>query len=69
MIQMVVNGEKVILEHATTLAMFIETQGINPLSIVMEHNGVVVKQDQWASIECCENDTVEILAFMGGGSK
>jgi thiamine biosynthesis protein ThiS len=69
MIQMVVNGEKVILEHAMTLATFIEKRGINPLSIVMEHNGVVVKKEQWASIECCENDTLEILAFMGGGSK
>ncbi len=69
MIQMVVNGEVVSLEEKMTLEAFVEKRGINPLSIVMEHNGVVVKKEQWGSIECCANDTLEILAFMGGGSK
>lgn len=50
-----------------TIAQLVSQRGLNPRSLVVEHNLNIVKQDQWPEIELTEGDTLELLSFVGGG--
>ena len=50
-----------------TIAQLVHQRGLNPQSLVVEHNQNIVKQDQWPEIELTEGDTLELLSFVGGG--
>lgn len=50
-----------------TIAQLVTQRGIEPASLVVEHNLNIVKQDQWSRVELVEGDTLELLSFVGGG--
>lgn len=46
---------------------FICKKGMDPESIVIEHNFNVLKREEWKNVQLKENDNLEILGFVGGG--
>lgn len=66
-LQITVNGKEEMLKKALCLAEFIESKGLNPETIIVEHNGEIVKKQEWTGIVLQENDCLEVLNFVGGG--
>ncbi|MCK8827465.1 sulfur carrier protein ThiS [Natroniella acetigena] len=64
-----VNGkeEDVEVGLGLTIVDYLESKDLEPGRVVIEHNGQVVKQEEWEQIELAEDDTLEILNFVGGG--
>jgi thiamine biosynthesis protein ThiS len=61
-----VNGKT---EHvsAGNIAAYVSDKGLEPKSLVVEHNGQVVISDQWADTALNDGDQLELLSFVGGG--
>ncbi len=61
------NGEPHEVAQPLSLAALLETLGIDPRRVAVEHNLVVVKRASYGEVEVHEGDTVEIVNFVGGG--
>jgi len=68
MITLQVNGKQVELEAPIPLVLYIEKLGVNPRTVAVEHNGVIIERAQFASVVLQEGDRVEIVRMVGGGS-
>ncbi len=49
------------------LAAYLQDKGLDPKTLVVEHNGQVVKADRWPDTPLREGDQLELLSFVGGG--
>jgi sulfur carrier protein len=67
MITLQVNGKKVELDAPTPLVLYIETLGVNPRAVAVEHNGEIIQRAQFASVVLQEGDRVEVVRMVGGG--
>jgi sulfur carrier protein len=66
-----VNGEQRRLDPApmpTTLVLVIEALDYNPQLVVVEHNGVIVPSTKWPNTSVSNDDNLEIVTIVGGGS-
>lgn len=64
---MQVNGIMTPLEKSMTLYEFLKGQNINCNTIAVERNGEIVPKSSYQNIELTEEDTLEIVHFVGGG--
>jgi sulfur carrier protein len=62
-----INGVRETLERTMNLAEFLQAKGYPTDAIVVEYNGAIIRQPEWAAIKLAENDALEILRFVGGG--
>ena len=62
-----VNGTPQVLLADLTVLAFLEHQGINPLTVIVERNQAILKREQWATVLVTDGDTLEIIRFMAGG--
>ena len=70
-LQLNVNGEIHRLDPAPeppNLEAGIAALGHNPQLVVAEHNGTIAPRRLWASTPVADNDTLEIVTIVGGGS-
>lgn len=51
----------------TTLSDYLSAAGYDPRRIAVEKDGAIVPKSQYAEITLKDNDTVEIVSFVGGG--
>ena len=68
---LMVNGETRVLDPApdpTSLAAIVALLANNPQLVVAEHNGVIAPRSRWGSIVVKDDDTLEIVTIVGGGS-
>ena len=68
---LLVNGETRVLDPApdpTSLAAIVALLANNPQLVVAEHNGVIAPRSRWDSIVVKDDDTLEIVTIVGGGS-
>ena len=49
------------------LAIYLQEKGLDLKTVVVEHNGQVVKAERWANTLLREGDQLELLSFVGGG--
>ncbi|MHB1044046.1 MAG: sulfur carrier protein ThiS [Eubacteriales bacterium] len=63
----VLNGRKTDLPAGTTVAGLIEKKNLNPDTVIVEYNGEVLKRESWPGTVLNENDSLELLRFVGGG--
>ena len=61
------NGEAADTRGATTVAELAEKYGLQPRSILIEHNGVALHQREWRSRALAEADRVEFIRVVAGG--
>ena len=62
-----INGTEQILQEAATLTDALELFQLSKKSIVVELNRQVVDRNLYAVTHLAENDTLEIVHFVGGG--
>ena len=68
---LIVNGETRVLDPApepASLAAVVALLAKNPHLVVIEHNGVIAPRSRWGSIVVKDDDTLEIVTIVGGGS-
>jgi sulfur carrier protein len=52
---------------ACSIAELVAGKGLAAGSLIVEHNGGIVKQDDWAGVMLEQGDVLEMLNFVGGG--
>ena len=68
---LMVNGETRELDPApesASLSAVVAQLANNPQLVVVEHNGVIAPRSRWDSIVVKDDDTLEIVTIVGGGS-
>lgn len=65
--KIILNGKEETLTGRDTLASLISLKKLNPDTIIIEYNGCPVEKVEWAGIVLKDNDSIEILWFVGGG--
>ena len=68
---LMVNGETRVLDPAPTpasLAAVVALLADNPQLVVAEHNGVIAPRSRWDNIMVKDDDSLEIVTIVGGGS-
>jgi thiamine biosynthesis protein ThiS len=61
-----VNG-KIEAIAAGNIAAYVRDKGLEPKTLVVEHNGQVIVSEHWTDTPLCEGDQLELLSFVGGG--
>lgn len=64
---LVVNGKEIEATGVGTIAELVKQKGLNPDTIVIEHNLTIVAKEAWPEAVLRPGDKVEIVTFMGGG--
>ena len=66
-----VNGEITIVNSLTktqSVSKTITQLGFNPKLVVLELNGKIISPNRWEDFVIKENDNLEIVTIVGGGS-
>ena len=61
------NGKHVPVADGMTIGELIRQKDLDPAAVVVEHNMAIVKATELDRTALKENDTLEILRFVGGG--
>jgi len=65
--RLTINGKQLLIPEGLNIAELITNQGFNPQVIVVEHNGSVIKREDWQTIILQPEDCLEVVSFVGGG--
>jgi thiamine biosynthesis protein ThiS len=63
-----INGEPREVKDNLSLPELISSLNLRPEQIAIELNQIVIRRAQWQATTLRENDKVEIVYFVGGGS-
>lgn len=63
-----INGEPREIADETTLAQLVSLLKLKPEQIAIELNRTVVRRADWSGTFLREDDTLEIVHFVGGGA-
>lgn len=66
--KVIVNGEPKECPDGASLAQFVETLGLKGDRIAVELNGEIANRKRWNEMRLREDDRLEIVHFVGGGS-
>lgn len=66
--KLLINGEQKEIQGQTSLQGLLSGYGINPKTVVVEHNENVIARNYLAEVDLKEGDKIEIVHFVGGGS-
>ncbi len=61
------NGERTSVAIGTTIGELIRSKGLDPATVVVEHNLTITAAADWETITLKANDALEVLRFVGGG--
>ncbi len=64
--QITINGKVETIESGNLEAL-VKAKGLSGDALVIEHNHTIIKRENWEQIQLKENDTLELLSFVGGG--
>ena len=62
-----VNGEARDVARARNVAELIDELGLPAPAILVEHNGLALRRDEWPSRPLAEGDLVELVRIVAGG--
>jgi len=62
-----VNGKRIELDAPTPLTAYLEILGVTPRGVAVEHNGMIIERDAYASTTLRDGDVLEIVRMVGGG--
>jgi len=66
-LKITVNGKEEVVRKGVTIAELIALKKIDPDTVIVEYNHDFIKKKAWGGIVLKENDSLEILRFVGGG--
>ncbi len=64
-----VNGQESELPNGWTLLTLLEHLSLRPERLAIERNRLIVPRDRWSEVLLVENDSLEIVQFVGGGKR
>ena len=64
---MKINGSNVCLSKDSTLFDYLLECGFDPMRVAVERNGEIVPKNQFATLQLTDEDTLEVVSFVGGG--
>jgi thiamine biosynthesis protein ThiS len=64
-----INGENRDFEESLPLSALVEQLGMKADRVAVELNRNIVPRTQWAETQVAEGDRLEIVQFVGGGSR
>ncbi|MHB0912759.1 MAG: sulfur carrier protein ThiS [Armatimonadota bacterium] len=62
-----INGKETEIAERITVAALVAEKGLNPDTVVVEHNLTILPKEEWPQSVLADEDRVEIVAFVGGG--
>jgi sulfur carrier protein len=62
-----INGKDMELPEAMTITAFLDDKNLQPRSVVVEVNRVIIERENFTSHILQDGDEVEIMRFIGGG--
>jgi sulfur carrier protein len=62
-----VNGKHIELDAPMPLTDYLNILGVSPRAVAVEHNGVIIERDAYATTTLRDGDVVEIVRMVGGG--
>lgn len=65
--QLMINGEPRIVPDAVNVESLLKHLALDPRAVVVELNRAIVRRPAIATTALAENDSVEIVHFVGGG--
>jgi sulfur carrier protein len=65
--KVMVNGKETIIDENMTILTLLVSKEINPSIVVVEYNFEIPEREKWGSIFLKDNDSIEVVKFMGGG--
>lgn len=66
-IKITVNGEQLEIDEGASVLGLLEHLDIAEKKVAVERNLEIVPRSQYASVELKENDSLEVVHFIGGG--
>lgn len=67
MVEITVNGEQRTCAPGISIVQLLETLGLHPRLVVVEHNRVILRREQLDQVEVRAGDAFELVHFVGGG--
>jgi sulfur carrier protein len=67
--KLVINGEERVFDQVRTLAELVESMGLKPDRVAVEHNRGIVPRAEWAQTSVQDGDRLEVVHFVGGGRR
>ncbi|HAS78335.1 MAG TPA: thiamine biosynthesis protein ThiS [Ruminococcus sp.] len=61
------NGQEINLENDVTIKSFLENNGFRTDRVAVELNGSICPKNQFESVFLKNEDSVEVVSFVGGG--
>ncbi|SFM32400.1 sulfur carrier protein ThiS [Pelosinus propionicus] len=65
--EVVLNGVVTDVDQEMNLWEFLLSKELNLETIIVEHNEVIVKKQEWKTMILQDKDRLEVLKFVGGG--
>ncbi len=69
LMRITVNGQESELPNGWTLLTLLEHLSLRPERLAVERNRLIVPRDRWSEVLLVENDSLEIVQFVGGGKR
>lgn len=66
-IDILVNGEPRAVPEGASLLELLRQLELDPRTVVVEHNRLIVRRSDLATIQIVAGDSVELVHFVGGG--
>jgi thiamine biosynthesis protein ThiS len=66
-VRIFVNGNETEVAEQLTVAALLAEKGLDPNTIVVEHNLVILPKERWSQSALAAEDRLEIIEFVGGG--
>ena len=61
------NGERAETRGAETISELAELYGLEPNSVLIEHNGVALHRREWSERRIADDDRIEFIRVVAGG--
>jgi thiamine biosynthesis protein ThiS len=61
------NGEKADTRGADTIMELIDSYGLPPQTLLIEHNGLALHRHEWPQRSLAEGDRIELIRVVAGG--
>lgn len=64
---MKVNGNEMSIEKNNNITELLNNLKINGNRVVVELNGTIISKEDYRNVKLKEDDTIEVISFVGGG--
>ena len=62
-----VNGSEMNFKNINNIIELLDKLKVNKDRVVIELNGVIVSKEDFGNVNLNEDDTIEVISFVGGG--